>query len=277
MKSLSHLPLISIITVCRNAADCLEQTIVSVLSQKYPNLEYIIIDGASTDGTVDIIRNYESRLAYWQSQPDRGISHAFNLGLEQAKGDWILYLNADDFFIEATVVEQMVPNMVQYNDADVVYGQVEIISSGKEAREFPFSRVLGRPWSWRIFRLYNIIPHQAAFTNHHYFAKMGNFDENCCSSVDYEYFLRGGKDLKAVFVPLKISKMRLGGLSNRNLISSLREYKNAQLKNHALSFWPAWINFYYRIFTFYGRLYVQKFLTPLVSSGTLPNRNAERS
>lgn len=265
MKSLNHLPLISIITVCRNAVDCLEATIVSVLSLKYPNLEYIIIDGASTDGTVDIIRNYESRLAYWQSRPDRGISHAFNLGLEQARGDWIVYLNADDYFVDQTVVGQIVPYLQKFRDADVVYGQIEIISSGKETQPFPFSRVLGRQWSWRTFRLYNLIPHQAAFTNRQYFARMGKFDEDCTSSVDYEYFLRGGKDLKAVFVPLMISKMRQGGVSNRHMISSFREYKEAQLKNQALSPCVASLNYDYRIVSYYGRLFIHKLKTALVS------------
>ena len=258
MKDKDNLPLISIITVCRNTVGFIEQTIVSVLSQNYPHIEYIIIDGASTDGTVDIIHNYQSRLAYWHSKPDRGISHAFNLGLEQAHGDWIVFLNADDFFIDATIVAQIVPFLKQHSNADVVYGQAEIISSGREVQPFPFSRVIGQQWSWRIFRLYNFIPHQAAFTNINYFAKVGKFDESCTISVDYEHYLRGGKNLKAVFIPFVMSKWRLGGLSNRNQIISLREYKNIQLKNRALSFWEAWLVFYYRIISFYGRFVLEK-------------------
>ena len=91
-------PLISIITVCLNGAEFIEQTIQSVLCQTYPHKEYIIIDGGSTDGTVEIIRKYQSRLAYWHSQADQGLAHAFNLGFEQSHGDWIVYLHADDFF-----------------------------------------------------------------------------------------------------------------------------------------------------------------------------------
>jgi glycosyltransferase involved in cell wall biosynthesis len=265
---------VSIITISFNAAESIEQTIVSVLSQTYPHIEYIIIDGASTDGTADIIRHYSPGLAYWHSRPDRGVAHAFNLGQQKASGDWILYLNADDFFISNTVVEQMVPYLQQHKNADVVYGQVEIISSEKEVRPFPFSRLLGKEWSWDVFRLYNIIPHQAAFTNTKYFANMGNFDENCTISVDYEYFLRGGKGLKAVFVPLKISKMRLGGLSNRHIIASFKEFKKAQLKNQALSLWEASLNFYYRILTYYARIYLQKFIVFL---SAFNKRNTGRS
>jgi glycosyltransferase involved in cell wall biosynthesis len=258
MTTPSDFPLISIITVCRNAAIAIEPTISSVLAQTYTPIEYIIIDGASTDGTAEIIRQYESRLAYWHSKPDRGIAQAFNLGLEQAGGTWIVYLNADDVFVDSTVVGQMVPYLRRHPDADVIYGRAEVVSSGAETHYFPFDRVLGREWSWRIFRLYNIIPHQAAFTNKHYFAKAGRYDENCSVSVDYEHYLRGGKNLRAVFVPLDISKMKLGGMSNRHLVRSFQEYKKAQLKNRALSPWEAWFNLIYRICTYYGKLLFHK-------------------
>lgn len=277
MKKPHHLPVISIITVSYNAADFIEQTIASVLSQDYPGIEYIIIDGGSTDGTVAIIRRYESRLAYWHSRPDTGIAQAFNLGLAQATGDWVLYLNADDFFVGPTVVSGLVPYLCQHPKADVVYGQAEIILSGKEVQAFPFSRLLGRPWSWSRFRLYNFLPHQSAFTNRQYFARVGTFDESCTISVDYEHYLRGGKNLKAVYVPLLISNMRLGGMSHRHLLTSLREYRSSQLKNHALSFWEAWLVFYYRILSFYGRLWLHEVIIPFLSSGSLMHRTARRS
>jgi glycosyltransferase involved in cell wall biosynthesis len=268
MKQPHNLPLISIITVSHNAADFIEQTLASVLSQDYPLIEYIVIDGASTDGTVDIIRRYESRLAYWHTRPDGGLAQAFNLGLARAHGDWILYLNADDFFVDSSIVSRLVPYLCHHRNADVVFGQAEIIFSGKEVQAFPFSRLLGRPWSWTIFRLYNFLPHQSAFTNREYFDRVGNFDETCSISVDYEHYLRGGKNLRAVFVPHLVSKMRLGGLSHRHLLTSLREYKKSQLKNRALSFWGAWLVFYYRILSFYGRLCFQEVIKPFLSSST---------
>ena len=123
MKRQSNHPRISIITVCYNAADFIEQTIRSVIAQTYPNLEYIMIDGGSSDGTVDIIRQYESHLSYWHSQPDRGISHAFNIGFACSHGDWIFYLHADDFFWEPTVITNILPYLIQYSDADVVFGR----------------------------------------------------------------------------------------------------------------------------------------------------------
>ena len=100
----SHAPLISVITVSLNSADYLEQCIKSVLTQDCNDFEYVIIDGGSTDATVKIIQRYQDRLAYWHSKPDRGLAHAFNLGVEHSKGQWLLFLNSDDYFAETAVV-----------------------------------------------------------------------------------------------------------------------------------------------------------------------------
>ena len=90
---------ITFITVCYNAIDTLEKTILSIINQTYPNIEYIIIDGASTDGTVDIIKKYEHKLSYWISEPDKGIYDAMNKGLKRATGDYINFMNADDILL----------------------------------------------------------------------------------------------------------------------------------------------------------------------------------
>ena len=89
-------PLISVVTVSYNAVSTIEQTIISVLNQMYSNIEYIIIDGGSTDGTVDIIKRYDDKIAYWRSEPDRGIYDAMNKGILQAKGEWIYFIGASD-------------------------------------------------------------------------------------------------------------------------------------------------------------------------------------
>lgn len=101
---------ISVITVCYNAADTLEKTIQSVLGQTYPNIEYIIIDGGSTDGTVDIIHKYTDRIAYWVSEPDGGIYDAMNKGIERATGEWINFMNAGDIFCDKFVLTNILSN-----------------------------------------------------------------------------------------------------------------------------------------------------------------------
>ena len=90
--------LISVITVSYNAVSTIEQTILSVINQTYSNIEYIIIDGGSTDGTIDIIRRYEDKIAYWVSEPDRGIYDAMNKGASKANGEYIAFLNSDDWY-----------------------------------------------------------------------------------------------------------------------------------------------------------------------------------
>lgn len=97
---------ISVITVCYNAAAELEQTMLSVLEQTYPDVEYIVIDGGSTDGSVDIIHKYADRLAYWISEPDRGIYDAMNKGIAHATGQYLNFMNVGDRFVSSTVLEQ---------------------------------------------------------------------------------------------------------------------------------------------------------------------------
>lgn len=114
-------PLISVVTICYNAKNDLEKTILSVLSQTYQDIEYIIIDGGSTDGTVDIIHKYSERLFYWISEPNKGIYDAMNKGMDRATGSWINFMNAGDTFCDNEVIK----NIFGYNDLSdysVIYG-----------------------------------------------------------------------------------------------------------------------------------------------------------
>jgi len=267
-------PLISIITICFNAVEYMEQTITSVMAQTYPNLEYIIIDGGSLDGTVDIIRKYESRLAYWQSQPDRGIAHAFNLGLAQSHGDWILYLNADDFLLEPTVMAQMVPHLLLHRDADVVYGQTISLTREQDPKPIPLCKIGGHPWRWQEFRRRNMIPHQAAFTHRHFFDRVGCFDETFRIAMDYEHFLRAREELRAQFVPIAIAGMRAGGRCVKDIADTLREFKRAQIKNRALPRWIAKLNFFLRLGRLYSGRLAHLILDPFASKINWPGRKA---
>jgi glycosyltransferase involved in cell wall biosynthesis len=121
----SNGPLVSIITVVYNGEQHLEKTFASVLNQKYDNLEYIVIDGASTDGTLDIIRKYEKHLAYWLSEPDQGIYDAMNKGIELATGEWINFMNAGDSFYSPDVIASIFADREE--KADVVYGDHHVV------------------------------------------------------------------------------------------------------------------------------------------------------
>ena len=264
---------ISVITVCLNAVEFIEQTIQSVVAQSYPHLEYIIIDGGSTDGTVEIIRGHEPHLAYWHSRPDRGVAHAFNLGLTQAQGDWILFLNADDLLLEPTGIEHMAAHLARHQDADVVFGQMVSLTREKYPKPVPLCQIGGHPWRWPEFRRMNMIPHQAAFTHRRFFDRVGGFDETFRMAMDYEHFLRARDDLGAQFVPLVLVGMRAGGVCVNNIVDTLAEFRRAQIKNRALPRWLAEVNFLVRV----GRLYAGKMahlvLDPFASKINWRGRN----
>lgn len=115
-------PLISVVTVCYNAATTIEATIQSVINQTYPHIEYIIIDGGSTDGTVDIIKRYANRIAYWVSEPDKGIYDAMNKGIEVATGEWINFMNAGDWFYDECVLSNVFTKPI-HSYINIVYGK----------------------------------------------------------------------------------------------------------------------------------------------------------
>src|SRR5262249_6074487 len=123
---MATLPRISIITPSFNQASFLEQTISSVISQGYPNLEYIVIDGGSTDGSVEAIRKFDSSITYWVSEKDRGQAHAINKGLRRATGDIIAYLNSDDYYFEGTLA-LVAQHFIGHPEADLFHGRCRVV------------------------------------------------------------------------------------------------------------------------------------------------------
>ena len=121
----AKLPRITVITVVFNDAKHVESTILSVIGQSYPNLEYIVIDGGSTDGTVDIIQNYEDKIDYWQSERDIGIYDAMNKGLGKATGRWVNFMNAGDAFYDPHTITEIFA--IGDQNATIIYGGVEIV------------------------------------------------------------------------------------------------------------------------------------------------------
>lgn len=127
------LPLVSIVTVSYNAVSTIEQTILSVINQSYPNIEYIVIDGGSTDGTVDIIKKYSDRIAYWVSEPDKGMYDALRKGFSRITGSFCCYINSDDFYALSAIetvaeVFQKYDNVTWIKGLDVFYDEKSLIT-----------------------------------------------------------------------------------------------------------------------------------------------------
>lgn len=223
-------PRISVVTACRNAADFIEQSLQSVLGQDLPGVEHVVIDGGSTDGTADIVERHSNALSYWHSRADRGIGHAFNLGVEKSRGEWLLFLNADDYFSRRDSLG-LLADRAAPAAADVVYGRVLSVSRDGSPR------VLGAPSGWRYspwgFLLKDLIPHPAALTARAYFDRVGPFREDLGIGVDYEHYLRSYRTLRTVFVPEVLTHMRVGGLSHDRR-ASLEEMLRAQVLNRVL-------------------------------------------
>lgn len=182
------LPKISIITPSFNQGKYLEETLLSILNQNYPNLEYIIIDGGSTDESVEIIKKYEEHLAYWVSEPDEGQTHAINKGFRKATGDLVAWMNSDDVYFEKAF--DHVSKAFNQTDGkfDVYFGdKANVDEEGKLIREYLYPPFSG----WGIMYTTNMnISNQSAFWKRELFDSLGYLDEEIQFAMDYEFFLR---------------------------------------------------------------------------------------
>jgi glycosyltransferase involved in cell wall biosynthesis len=174
--NLANKPLISIITIVYNCQDTIEATILSTLNQTYNNIEYIIIDGSSTDGTVDIIKKYEDKINYYISEKDKGISDAFNKGIAQANG-YILMLNAGDVFIDNTILED---TSIFLNHSVIAF---EVINN--------YGRKVGKAHYGNKDNLnLSKVPHQGTFVHKSIYLKYGLYSIGFKIRMDYEFFAR---------------------------------------------------------------------------------------
>jgi glycosyltransferase involved in cell wall biosynthesis len=182
------LPKLSIVTPSYNQGQFLEETILSVLNQNYDNLEYIIIDGGSTDNSVDIIKKYEDQISYWVSEADEGQTHAINKGFRKATGDLVAWMNSDDIYYSGAF-DSVASSYANTNGAfDVYFGDKENIDKdGKLIKRYHYPPFC----SWGIKYTTNMnISNQSAFWRKNVLDTMGYLDETIQFAMDYEFFLR---------------------------------------------------------------------------------------
>ena len=222
---------LSVITIVWNKKDTIEDAISSVLNQSYKNIEYIVIDGSSTDGTQEIIKNYSQNISRFISEPDQGIYDALNKGLSVATGDIISFLHSDDLYAKNSTIYEV----LQYFDDDTQGVYSDLVYTNK----YDLNKVL-RYWKSCNFNpslLENgwMPPHPTLFLRRGVYEKYGYFDTSFKISADYDFMLRILKNnIKVKYFPQVTYKMRVGGESNRsfsNILNKSKEDFNALKKN----------------------------------------------
>jgi hypothetical protein len=184
---MSEFPLVSIVTPSFNQAKYLEETIISVLNQDYPNTEYLIMDGGSSDGSIDVIRKYEHRLAFWISEKDDGQAHAINKGWRRSRGEIVAYLNSDDIYMQGAI-SKAVRAFAEHPEWAMLYGDCGLIN---ESGAF-IGSLMARPFDLKSLLLRCTIGQPAVFIRRSALETVGMLDESFHMAMDYDLWMRLG-------------------------------------------------------------------------------------
>jgi glycosyltransferase involved in cell wall biosynthesis len=227
-----NIPFFTIITACFNSEKTINDTIQSVLNQNYTNFEYILVDGKSTDTTVEIIKSFDNKfkekgISYkWISEKDTGIYNAFNKGIKLSKGNWISFLGSDDVYLKKTmeIYNKEISNLK--NEADFVYSNITI------KKKIIFSK----RWKWNQFRRKMTIAHVGGFHHKNYFENYGFFNEGYKIAGDYELLLRAKQQLKTHQIDEVTVIMADEGISNSQIKNVYLETTRAKVETGKVSF-----------------------------------------
>ena len=237
---------ISIITVCFNSSKTIEKTFQSILNQTYNEIEYIVIDGGSTDSTLDIIKKYKKNIASFVSEPDRGLYDAMNKGIKLATGDIVGILNSDDIYTDEKVLEN-VARFHQNNNVEVSLGNIiQLTNYGKLVRTYS-----AKKWIPEKLKIGFMPPHPSLFFKRELFDKYGYYHLDFVSGADYElivrFFLKNNVLWK--YSNITTTSMLIGGISTSGLSSYIiiskeickalkkNEIKYNRLKVYFRGFW----------------------------------------
>jgi glycosyltransferase involved in cell wall biosynthesis len=259
---------ISVIMATMNSAETLQRAIDSFAAQDYPHKELIIIDGASTDGTVDIIKKTESIIHYWISEPDSGVYEAWNKGLDHVTGDWVHFLGSDDYYMGPDVFSRVARWLERATpQIDLFYGLVLRVSKEGEPLD-----MRGQPWgSIKYSKRFGLpMPHQGLFHRSSCFNRTGKFDSAFKICGDYEFTLRALRLSEPVFISdTIITTMTFGGISSnpKNAIRVLRESAKARKQNNMIPYPVKSLVFLVRllIIKLFVAIFGSKFLTYLIN------------
>jgi glycosyltransferase involved in cell wall biosynthesis len=213
---------ISIVTVVLNAVTTIERSLKSVTNQTYNNIELVVIDGGSTDGTLTVIDRYLNRIKYFVSEADRGLYHAMNKGIQAATGDYIYFLNSDDYFCDNNVIAEIVAVIRKDPSLELVYGDV-LMQSGDQLVRQAQVPVLNRETLCR-----HGFCHQSLFTRRDILVRSGGFSEDYPIVADGEWLARTlASEVKSLHISRDIATISLQGLSST---SNWRDEKRRSLR-----------------------------------------------
>ncbi|MES3016316.1 MAG: glycosyltransferase family 2 protein [Bacteroidota bacterium] len=221
-------PRLSVITIVYNNVHDIERTLLSVLGQTYPNIEYIVVDGASTDGTLDVLNSYNSRISKLVSEKDKGIYDAMNKGLALAEGDFVLFMNSGDEIYAPDTVQKV---FASEPDADIYYGETEMFdqkwnSLGQRRHKAPVD------FSWKDFKYGMSISHQAIYIRR---SITDMYDVHYKLSSDIDWILKAAKRAKKIVnTKMYVAKYLVGGMSKKRHRESLVERFHIFSKHYGL-------------------------------------------
>lgn len=201
---------LSIITINLNDSSGLNKTIRSVISQTHNNFEYIVIDGGSADNSIEVIKSNSDKIDYWMSEPDKGIYHAMNKGIQQAHGEYCFFLNSGDYFVDEKVLENVFNNELH---EEVVFGNLLVCLNGKLV-----GKSMGKEKLTFLDIYGSSIKHQATFIRRELFEKFGLYNEDLRILGDWEFFLKtvGLEEISYRYLNIDISYFDNNGISNKS-------------------------------------------------------------
>jgi len=230
------MPSVSVIIAVFNRAATLQSCLDSIFEQTAQSLETIVCDGGSSDGSREILEAHRTRLTYWQSQPDRGVPHAWNTALTHATGEWVCFLGADDRFAKRDTVATLL-DAVRDPAINYVSGQAILVDDHGRVR-----RIVGTRWDWERMKHYQHIAHPGSLHRSDLFVRYGNFDESYPIAFDYDFLLRVGRDIRAAFVAEPVTLMGMSGQSNTQAWRAFRENRRIQASHPEIGITAAAIN-----------------------------------
>jgi glycosyltransferase involved in cell wall biosynthesis len=228
---------VSIVVAVLDGSATLQRCLDSIAGQDHPDKELIVIDGGSTDGTLELLEKNEKVIAHWETASDRGIYSAWNKALERATGRWICFVGADDYYLDPSALTEMAA-LGEAEDADLVCGKVWYVDDRGE-RQF----IHGLPWSWDRMKRRHSVSHTGMLHHSRLFERHGRFNEGLRIAGDYEFLLRLGPGSRAAFLDRAYLAMGNAGVSTSNSLKTMQEVRRVQAAHPEIGHAAAWLHF----------------------------------